>query len=195
MIKPLLTCPNCGSHDINKNGTTRHGNQNYKCRDCGRQFVENSKWRRISEDTKATVKRMLLEKMPLVGIARSLEVSESWLQQFVNVYYATVPQQVQVESKPQQRLTVQMDELWLFVENKDYEYWIWVALDAETREVVGCYIGDRSGESAKALWDSLPAVSSTMCSVLHRFLDILPRCTAQVAISSRGQSVWINELY
>ena len=84
MIKPLLTCPNCGSNDINKNGTTRHGNQNYKCRDCGRQFVENPKWRRISDDTKATIERMLLEKIPLVGIARSLQISESWLQQYVN---------------------------------------------------------------------------------------------------------------
>jgi insertion element IS1 protein InsB len=166
MIKPLLTCPNCGSHDINKNGTTRHGNQNYKCRDCGRQFVENPKWRRISDDTKSTIERMLLEKIPLVGIARSLRVSESWLQQFVNAYYATVPQQVQVQPKPQKRLTVQMDELWSFVEDKDHEFWIWLALDAETREIVGCYIGDRSGESAKALWDSLPPVYR-QCAVCY----------------------------
>ncbi|MEO0646424.1 MAG: IS1 family transposase, partial [Cyanobacteria bacterium J06650_10] len=34
-----MTCPTCGSHDISKNGTTRRGKQNYKCRDCGRQFV------------------------------------------------------------------------------------------------------------------------------------------------------------
>ena len=51
-----------------------------------------------------------------------------------------------------------MDELWSFAEDKDHEQWIWLALDAETREIVGCYVGDRSGESAQALWDSLPAV-------------------------------------
>ncbi|MBW4421157.1 MAG: hypothetical protein KME13_18295 [Myxacorys californica WJT36-NPBG1] len=118
MTKLLLQCPNCGSNDINKNGTTRHGNQNYKCRDWGRQFVENPKWKRISDDTKATMGRMLLEKIPLVGIARSLQLSESWLQQYVNAYYATVPQQVQVEPKARRRLTVQMDELWSFVGDK-----------------------------------------------------------------------------
>ncbi len=166
MIKPLLTCPTCGSNDINKNGTTRHGNQNYKCRDCGRQFVENPKWRRIQDETKATIERMLLEKIPLAGIARSLEVSESWLQQYVNAYYATVPRQVQVQPKLRRRLTVQMDELWSFVENKDQEHWVWLALDVETREIVGCYIGDRSGESAKALWDSLPAVYR-QCAVCY----------------------------
>lgn len=166
MVKPLLHCPTCGSTDINKNGTTRHGNQNYKCRDCGRQFVENPKWRRIGEDTKSLIDRMLLEKMPLAGIARSLQVSESWLQQYVNAYYATVPQSVQVTPKPRRRLTVQMDELWSFVDDKDNEQWVWLALDVETREIVGCSIGDRSGQSAKALWRSLPAVYR-QCAVCY----------------------------
>ncbi len=85
-------------------------------------------------------------------------MSESWLQQYVNAYYATVSQQVQVQPKAQQRLTIQMDKLWLFVEDKGNEQWVWLALDVETREIVGCYIGDRSGSSAKALWQSLPVV-------------------------------------
>ena len=158
MVKPLLDCPTCASNDINKNGTTRQGNQNYKCRDCGRPFVEHPKWRRIGGDTKSLIDRMLLEKIPLAGIARSLQISESWLQQSVNADYATIPQSVQVTPKPRRRLTVQMDELWSFVEDKGNEQWVWLALDVETREIVGCYIGDRSGESAQALGRSLPAV-------------------------------------
>ena len=31
-------------------------------------------------------------------------------------------------------------------------------MDADSREIVGVYIGDRSRESAQALWRSLPAV-------------------------------------
>ena len=166
MVKPLLQCPTCASNDLNKNGMTRHGNQNYKCRDCGRQFVENPKWSRIGEDAKSLIDRMLLEKMPLAGIARSLQISESWLQQYVNTYYATVPQSVQVQPKPRRRLTVQMDELWSFVDDKGSEKWVWLALDVETREIVGCYIGDRSGESAKALWRTLPAVYR-QCAVCY----------------------------
>jgi insertion element IS1 protein InsB len=121
-------------------------------------YVENPKWRRIGVETKSLIDRMLLEKIPLAGIARSLQISEIWLQQYVNAYYATVPQQVEVTPKPQRRLTVQMDELWSFVDDKGNEQWVWLAIDVETREMVGCYIGDRSGESAKALWRSLPAV-------------------------------------
>lgn len=198
MTKPLLTCPNCGSHDINKNGTTRHGNQNYKCRDCGRQFVENPKWRRISDDTKSTIQRLLIEKIPLAGIARSLLVSESWLQQYINAYYETVAQQVQVQPKARKRLTVQMDELWSFVDDKGNEQWVWLALDAETREIVGCFVGDRSGDSALALWQSLPpvyrqcAVCNTDAWVSYR--TALPRTRHRVAEKGSGLTSYIERL-
>jgi len=31
-------CPECESKAIKKNGFTRHGKQNHRCLDCGRQF-------------------------------------------------------------------------------------------------------------------------------------------------------------
>ncbi|MGI0494678.1 transposase-like zinc-binding domain-containing protein [Alkalinema pantanalense CENA528] len=34
----MHTCPRCGSQEFSRNGLTRHGKQNYKCRDCGRQL-------------------------------------------------------------------------------------------------------------------------------------------------------------
>jgi len=43
---------------------------------------------------------------------------------------------------------------------------VWLAIDVETREIVGCYIGDRSGESAQKLWQSLPAVYR-QCAVIY----------------------------
>jgi len=46
--------------------------------------------------------------------------------------------------------------------------WVWLAIDAETREIVGCYIGDRSGESAQKLWQSLPSVYR-QCAVIYDF--------------------------
>ncbi|MBW4421161.1 MAG: hypothetical protein KME13_18315 [Myxacorys californica WJT36-NPBG1] len=42
--------------------------------------------------------------------------------------------------------------------SKGNERWVWLALDVVTREIVGCYVGDRSGEAAKAFWESLPPV-------------------------------------
>lgn len=31
-------CPQCGSKAFKRNGYTRHGKQNHRCLDCGRQF-------------------------------------------------------------------------------------------------------------------------------------------------------------
>ncbi len=59
----------------------------------------------------------LSEKIPLAGIARAVKVSEAWLQNYVNAKYDAVPRIVKVQSKPKKRLTVQMDELWSFVDD------------------------------------------------------------------------------
>jgi insertion element IS1 protein InsB len=55
-------------------------------------------------------------------------------------------------------ITIQCDEIWLFVGNKDNKQWIWLAIDASTKEIVEVYIGKRDQASAQGLWDSLPAL-------------------------------------
>ena len=153
-----MTCPTCGSHDISKNGTTRRGKQNYKCRDCGRQFVEDPQWKPKDKAVVGLVNRLLLEKIPLAGIARVAQVSDSWLQAHVNDAYAQVPRTTSVVPKTKGKLTVQMDELWSFVDTKGNQQWVWLAMDADSREIIGCHVGDRSRTSAQQLWQSLPAV-------------------------------------
>jgi insertion element IS1 protein InsB len=59
-----------------------------------------------------------------------------------------------------------MDELWSFVDSKGNQQWVWLALDAQTREIVGVHIGDRSAVSAQALWDSIPPVYR-QCAVIY----------------------------
>ena len=157
-MKVEMTCPTCGSHDISKNGTTRRGKQNHKCRDCNRQFVEDPQWQPKDKHEQRLVDLLLLEKIPLAGIARATGVSESWLQSYVNVCYELVPKAAAVMPKAKGKLKVQMDELWSFVDDKGNKQWVWLAIDADTREVIGCHIGDRSRASARSLWQSIPAV-------------------------------------
>ena len=166
-----MTCPTCGSHDISKNGTTRRGKQNYKCRDCGRQFVEDPQWKPKDKDTICLVTLLLLEKIPLAGIARVTDVSESWLQEHVNGTYAKVDRTASVIPKAKGKLTVQMDELWSFVDDKGNKQWVWLAIDADTREIIGCYVGDRSRASARQLWQSIPAVYRQCAKVYTDYWD------------------------
>ncbi len=87
-------------------------------RDCGRQFVEDPQWQPIDPDCKAMYAFggaklydcLLLEKIPLPGIARVMKLSEDWLQRYVNRCYAQVRQRVQVQPKAKGHLEVQMDE-------------------------------------------------------------------------------------
>ena len=96
MLKP--TCPNYGSEDVVENGRIHNGKQNFKCKACNRQFVEDPQNKRIPQQTKDLIDKLLLEKIPLAGIARVCEVSESWLQDYANRKYEAVPRQVSVSS-------------------------------------------------------------------------------------------------
>lgn len=51
---------------------------------------------------------------------------------------------------------IEADELWSFVGSKGAVFWVWVALDADTRRVVAVVVGDRSEFTAECLWLSLP---------------------------------------
>jgi insertion element IS1 protein InsB len=95
----MLSCPSCESKNVVKNGFIHNGTQNHKCRACGRQFVKAPKQKLISQATKDLLDKLLLEKMPLAGIARVCDVSETWLQDYVNRKYALIPRQVKVSAK------------------------------------------------------------------------------------------------
>jgi insertion element IS1 protein InsB len=103
--------------------------------------------RSTDRSTFALIDLMLLERIPLAGIARVLSLSESSLQQCVNQLYEQVSQKVDVIPKEKGKLTPQMDELWSFVDDKKNKQWVWLAIDADTREIIGCYIGDRCSKS------------------------------------------------
>ena len=94
-----MNCPECSSVNIVKNGSIHNGKKKFKCKDCGRQFVENPAKKKISEDIKKLIDKLLLEKIPLAGITRVTGVSETRLQNYVNKKYENVKKSVQIKAK------------------------------------------------------------------------------------------------
>ena len=94
-------CPRCTSEQTVKNGHIHNGKQNHRCKDCGRQFVRDPQNKIISQETMELIDKLLLEKLPLAGIARVAEVSEPWPQGYVNQKYEAVPKQL--KSTPKKR--------------------------------------------------------------------------------------------
>ncbi len=154
------SCPHCRLSHSKKNGHTHYGKQNYQCKACRRQFVQNSQ--RIEDETRSLVKRLLLERLSLRGICRVTGVSLTWLLQFIVEVYAQLPDDLGVASASPNRLVgllrleAEVDELWSFVGNRANKQWVWLAFDSTSRQVVAFHVGDRSRESARPLWRRIP---------------------------------------
>ncbi len=156
-----LRCPRCGLSHTKKNGHTYYRKQNYRCLSCGRQFVRDSQ--RVSDDTRALVKRLLLERLSLRGVCRVTGLSLTWLLQFIAALYERLPDGLCVApASPRHpvhllRLEAEVDEVWSFVGRRADKRWLWLAFDKESRQVIAFYVGDRSRESARQLWRRIPA--------------------------------------
>jgi len=72
MSASLPACPACESTHIVKNGKIHNGKQNYKCRNCGRQFVQDPQNKIIDPATKTLIDKLLLERIPLAVLSQKL---------------------------------------------------------------------------------------------------------------------------
>jgi insertion element IS1 protein InsB len=91
---------------------------------------------------------------------------------------------------------MQCDELWSFVDNKGNKQWVWLALDAKTREIVGVYIGDRDEIAARKLWNSLPPVYR-QCAVAYTdfwsaYAAVFPNTRHQAVGKETGKTSYIE---
>jgi len=192
----MSICPKCGSSNCVKNGSIHNKKPKMKCKDCGRQFVINPTKPIITEEKKKTLDKLLLEKIPLSAVSRTLEISETGLQCYVNHKFAQIPQKLKISAKQKGKLTIQMDELWSFVDNKGQKQWVWVALDVATREIVGLHIGHRKREGAQALWHSLPPVYR-QCAVCYTdyweaYVGVIPPKRHRAVGKESGKTSYIE---
>ena len=87
--------------------------------------------------------------------------------------------------------------MWSFVDNKGNKQWLWLALDKETREIAGVYIGKRDREAAKQLWSFLPAVYR-QCAVLvytdywEAYEQVMPSKRHRVVGKETGKTNYIE---
>jgi insertion element IS1 protein InsB len=155
-------CPRCQSPKFKKNGHIHNGKQNHHGHDCGRQFVDGFEQYLIAEAKRTLIERLLLERLSLRGICRAVGVTLKWLLGFLVQCFGALPDHLHVQSVSCtrdvliQRLEVEADELASFVQKKAHKQWVWIAMDATTRQVIAFHVGDRSHTSAEHLWAKIP---------------------------------------
>lgn len=162
-----LRCPRCQLSHIKRNGHTYYGKQNYQCKLCDRQFVIRQET--VSPDKQALIKLLLLERLSLRGICRVLKVSLAWLINFIERLYLETPEAlgfVLPAAAEIELFCIEADELWSFVARRENKRWVWLVLERRTRQIIALHIGDRSQESAKALWAKVPLEVKAQALVL-----------------------------
>src|SRR5215467_14511634 len=114
-------CPQCGSGHYKRNGRIHTGKQNYKCKACGRAFVLVPENHVITEEQRAVIARLLLERISLRGICRVIGVGLRWLLYFMAERFTAAPEHLYIRpTAGTQRVILQcleaeVDELWSFV--------------------------------------------------------------------------------
>jgi insertion element IS1 protein InsB len=155
-------CPRCQSPKHKKNGHIHNGKQHHQCHDCGRQFVECCEQHLVSDDIRALIERLLVERISLRSICRAVGVNLKWLLGFLAQCFEALPDHLHVQpvichgGVMIQQLAVEADEMSSFVYKKANKQWIGIAMDAKTRQVIAFHVGDRSRKSAKRLWAKIP---------------------------------------
>src|ERR1041385_4894268 len=81
---PREACPQCGSKWYKRNGNIHTGKQNHRCKRCGRAFVMTPENSVITEEQRALIERLLLERISLRGICRAVGVGLRSLLQFMS---------------------------------------------------------------------------------------------------------------
>ena len=89
-------------------------------------------------------------------------VTLKWLLGFLVQCFAALPDHLHVQLVSCtrdvliQRLEVEADDLASFVQKKANKQWVWIAMDAKTRQSIALHVGDRSHTSAEHLWAKIP---------------------------------------
>jgi IS1 family transposase len=162
-----LRCPRCQLSHIKRNGHTYYGKQNYQCKLCDRQFVVKNET--VSAEKRQLIKSLLLERISLRGICRVLKVSLSWLINFIEQLYLTTPEDLRFVLPVAADIEIfclEADELWSFVGRRANKRWIWLVLERRTRQIMALHIGDRSQDSALAVWAKMPLAVKAQALVL-----------------------------
>ena len=138
-MKIVMKCPCCESTNLVKNGFSQSRKQNRICKDCRRQFLENSQDHFITEQEKSLIRRLLLERLSYAAICRVAKVSYNWLLRFAEKEYGKAPENLNIVLHKSNEFS---KELKLEICEGD-ELWRVLLQIIRSHETLGCYFSSR----------------------------------------------------
>jgi insertion element IS1 protein InsB len=191
-----MQCKKCGSQNTVKNGRTRHGNQQYHCRDCGVYTTTDASEQQRQRQMEL-VEKLHHERVSQRGIARVTGVSRptiiAWLRKkaFRPIGKTLTP----MMGRPE----IEIDEQWSYVGSRQQQVWTWTAVERGSCRVVGFAVGERSEAACRELWQSLPADYRKRglfyTDELNIYRSVLPPTRHRPAPAKTGNLSWCDSLH
>jgi transposase-like protein len=110
-----MRCPKCETEkNQNKDGFTNAGSQRYRCKECVARYTPDKKEQGHEKRIRELAIRMYADGLNFRQIGRHLKVSHGSVMNWVKAHAEKLPD----APVPEEAYTVEMDELYTFVEEK-----------------------------------------------------------------------------
>jgi len=152
-----IKCPKCGSENVVRNGKKTYGIQNYRCKDCGKQFIaeQDRTYKGTAAEIGDSIRRALVRGCGIRDIAAIFLISIGKILSILEQsHYDIKPLKLHYER-------LEVDEFWTFVGSKANRKWLIYAYDREGGEIVAYVWGDRSAKTANRLREKLRRLGVT----------------------------------
>ncbi len=151
----VIPCPRCQKTNIVRNGKKYNQKQNYRCKDCGRQFIADHERRYQGAVPRIIdmIPIMLVRGMGIRDIAVSLSISvNKVLKSLTSSVYEIQPKHTHYD-------TLEVDEFWTYVGKKTQKMWLIYAYHRASGEIVAYVWGKRDLSTACLLRKKLHRLS------------------------------------
>jgi insertion element IS1 protein InsB len=153
-IRQQIRCPHCQGTKVVKNGKKTTGEQNYRCKNCGKQFQGQYFYNACDPKVRTLIERMLLRGNAISDICAVLLVSTKAVLRLIVRW----GEAVQVKPRRKRYFKVQIDEMWSFVGSKQKKVWILYAYCSETKEILAVTMGRRNQTRIRDLLKRLEGI-------------------------------------
>jgi IS1 family transposase/transposase-like protein len=142
-----IKCPHCQSPNVTRNGKKSNHKQNYRCKDCGHQFIGDYEktYRGSLSWITGLIKIMLVRGIGIRDISAVLKISiTKVLKTLKSGKYKIKPLYAHYDC-------LEIDEFWTYVKEKKNKIWLIYAYHRESGEIVAYVWGKRDIKTAQKL--------------------------------------------
>ena len=143
-------CPKCKSKEIIKNGFTKNKKQQFVCNSCKSRFIDFYSYKAYNTWVNKRIIQFTKEGLGIRSTARILKISNTTLLKRIIAIAKKIPNQIIYKNK-----SYEVDEMRIFIKNKEKPIWIVYALERKTRQVVNFSVGKRTKRTLQYVTNTL----------------------------------------